>query len=76
MTKQEFLRQIEIILECPQGNINEASKLNDIGWDSLSVVSFIALIDKEFQISIAADDINSCETVNELMELLKEKITA
>lgn len=49
--------------------------LSDLSpWDSLAVLGFIALVDKEFNISLSPADIGKAKTINELIDLLGEKV--
>ena len=75
MTKAEFLMMIEEILEVDQGSIAIDARLEDIGWDSLSDVSFIASVDSELEMEVSANQLVKCETVLELMNLVASKIT-
>jgi acyl carrier protein len=75
MTKAEFLIMIEEILEVDQGSIAIDARLEDIGWDSLSDVSFIASVDSELEMEVSANQLVKCETVSELMNLVASKIT-
>ncbi len=75
MTKAEFLMMIEEILEVDQGSIAIDARLEDIGWDSLSDVSFIASVDSELEMEVSANQLVKCETVLELMNLVAPKIT-
>ena len=72
MTRDDLLRQIEKILEAAPKSINGAEKLADLAsWDSLAILSFIATVDKSCGVRLKADQIYSCNTVNDLLTLAK-----
>jgi acyl carrier protein len=77
MNKQDFLLNINELLELEPGTIDLDSQLAGIeSWDSLTVVGFIALIDEKFELVVPASKIASCHTVSDLMTLVGDKITA
>lgn len=76
MTKQEFLGHFEEVLEAEAGSIKENQALADLdGWDSLAKMSFIAMIDDEFGVTLLPDKIAEAKTVQDLIALLGENIT-
>jgi acyl carrier protein len=76
MTKSEFLAMIEEILETDAGSVNLDARLEDLGWDSLSDVSFIAEVDSALDMEVNANQLVKCETVADLMKLVESKVTA
>ena len=76
MTKQEFYSHLEQVLEADPGTVMGQESLRDLsGWNSLAVISFIAMVDSTLDISISARDIVGCKTVNDLLGLCGDKIT-
>ena len=43
-------------------------------WDSLSLLSIIAYCEEKYDINLSVEEIDNCETVNGLKELIKSKI--
>ena len=76
MTKSEFLAMIEEILEIDAGSISLDAHLEDLGWDSLSDVSFIAEVDSALDMEVNANQLVKCETVADLMKLVESKVEA
>ena len=74
MTKQDFCRQVETILESPDNSITDQSNLADIGWDSMSVVGFIAFVDSEFGTTVLPSKLQNCKSVADLIALLDGKV--
>ena len=76
MKKKDFLKEIEEIIEADENTLDGSEVLEGLdGWDSLAVMGFIAMVDDNFQITIEVDKIAECETVNDLVDLLGDKIT-
>jgi len=53
---------------------NDASLCNDLGADSLDVAECIMELEKEFNISISDDDIDTVTTINSLVDLIEKKV--
>lgn len=71
MKKVKFIGLIEDLVELPSGSLVESSVLSDLmGWDSMAIMSFINLMDEEFNISPNPKSIVACKTVRDLMTLV------
>jgi acyl carrier protein len=69
MTRDELRSKFEQIVELPPGSLDESTSLSDLEvWDSVAMMSFIALAD-EAGSKISARDIRNCEKVGELLDL-------
>ena len=70
MTHQQFHELLGEVLaiEVPLTG-NETLKDLD-GWDSLAVVSFMAMVHENYGVQVAPKDMRSCNTVNDLMALV------
>lgn len=76
MTKQEFLAQFEELLEVDAGSIKADDELSNLDcWDSLAVMTFIAMVDEQFDITLSPANIEKAITVKDLMALLGGKVT-
>jgi acyl carrier protein len=53
--------------------VPEASIVSDLGADSLDVVEISMALEKEFDIEISDDDIESTKTLRDLERLIDEK---
>ena len=74
MKKEEFLAELEDILQR-----EEACKLGDIlenydEWDSLSKMAVMAYYDKTFGIKISLNEMAELKTVDDLIKLAEGKI--
>lgn len=76
MKKEEFLVELEEVLQR-----EEACNATDIleeyeEWDSLSKMAVMAFYSKNFGINITLNDIKSLKTVEDLIKLAGDKIDA
>ena len=76
MTKVELLEEIKEVLQRDE-DISFEMKLEDIEeWDSLANISMISLYDQFFGIIVTADKLKECQTVNDLIELVSDKLNS
>ena len=70
MTKSGFLELIDELLEKEPGTLKGPELLEDNDWDSLSVISFIALVDEHFGFTVSPSELAKCVSVEDLVSLL------
>lgn len=63
----EILRLIEESMEADENSISQGQPLD---WDSIAVVTFMALVDERMGKTLSADRLNKCETVDQVVELV------
>lgn len=72
MTNNEKMEIIADILELELNEIKVDSVLNDIEtWDSVAILSFIAVMNEEFDKYPMANEIKSYKTVGDLMKVME-----
>lgn len=55
-------------------NINADTVLKDLdAYDSLSILSIIAMVDKLYNITITASDVRSVDTASQLKDMIESK---
>jgi acyl carrier protein len=75
MTKAEFLKEIDAIIEADPGTARMEDQLASLpGWDSMAVISFIAMADEKLGLRLNIDRMLSCKTVADLTSLCQEKL--
>ncbi len=79
MEKKELFKKVaEIIsekLNVPIEDIDETSNLiEDLGADSLDAFDLVMVFEDEFGIKIEDDEIENLQTVQDIVELLEEKL--
>ena len=68
----EFLLEVAEILE--EDSINPSDELNSFeSWDSLAVLSVVALADAQFGVNMSAQELNDAKTVEELYQRIVGK---
>jgi len=77
MNKKEFLGQLEEMLEMDEGSLKGEDLLDSLEiWDSLAVVSFIALVDQSLQMVISPEKFSDAQSVDDLCDLIGDKLSA
>lgn len=70
MTRSGFLLEMDEILDLPAGTLQGNENLEDLeGWDSLALVTLIALVETVNSVHISPPQIVSCRTVADIMRL-------
>lgn len=72
MTNKEKLQLLEEIMDLEEGTLREDMLLSDIDeWDSISLLSFMAMMDDEFGKVVKGKDIKEKKYVSELLEMME-----
>ena len=72
MKKQEFIQELAAALERPDEDLREDTLLADIPeWDSLAVISFIALVDEHFGAAVEGEKLAAATTVADLIAFVQ-----
>jgi acyl carrier protein len=66
----EFYEGLAEILEVDLDQINPEFALDEGGWDSLAVVSTIALIDDVYDVTVHPERLGDCATVGDIEKLV------
>jgi acyl carrier protein len=71
MKTAEFLALLDDMLELDPGTLTGSEQLSDIPeWDSLAVISFIALVDEQFNTILEGEKLAEAKSVRDLIALL------
>lgn len=69
---EAFKSKIAVLFEVDQ--VKESDELKAFEWfDSLTILSIIALADDEFKVVLTSDDIKNSGTIGGLVELIKSR---
>lgn len=72
MDKNTFYRRLDEMLELAPGTVQGSNVLAELeAWDSLAVMSFIAMVDTHYSVSLAAKAITACRTADDLASLVE-----
>lgn len=71
MTLEERLTLIAETLDADKANIRPEVELKTLDeWDSMGVISTIAMLDKKFNKVLSADQIDQLKTVQDILDLM------
>ena len=77
MTRSQFLRELDGIVELPPGSLSGTEMLKDLEmWDSTAVITFLALADRNNGVRIPSSRIAGCKTVADLLGLAQVDVEA
>ena len=72
MSREEFLLQMDEILDLKPGTLQGHEKLEDLkNWDSTALISLIVLADDNNGVPIAPEEVVGCSTVADLLRLAR-----
>lgn len=79
MTKKLFSEKLDIFYEefsslmgIDKTSFSNDTKLSDLDWDSMALISTMALLDEVFGIVVSGDKLTKCITVNDIISLVKD----
>jgi acyl carrier protein len=71
MNPGEFYLKLDEILDLPPGTLKGDEALDELeGWDSVAVITFIAMADSEFGAMLPPKEIAVCSNVRDLADLV------
>jgi len=72
MNRPDFLILVDELLELPKGTLTGQERLEDLeGWDSLAMISFMALVDEHMGVKLSPRQFVNCERMSDLLDLAK-----
>ena len=72
MSRQEFLLQMDEILDLRPGTLQGHERLEDLkNWDSTALISLIVLAEDNNGVPIALEEVVGCSTVADLLRLAR-----
>lgn len=74
MDKKTLFAELEEFMELESGSLTGEELLDDLPWDSLSVVSFIAMVDERLDLSVKPASIADAKSINDLVALVADKL--
>lgn len=66
-----ILEDLAEIFELDVSQINENLSLDDVPWDSLAIVSIIALVDEKYNKLLSGDALIKCKVVKDIIFLIE-----
>ena len=68
-----FLESLADALELPPQSLSKETELDSIAWDSLAIISCIALADEHFGITLSGEEINQARNIQQIIDLISKK---
>ncbi len=70
MNREKFLPALDELFEVPAGTLKGPERLEEFDqWDSLGMVSFIALVNEHCGVTLSPRQFVNCQTVDDLLAL-------
>tara|TARA_A100001388_G_scaffold275703_1_gene261741 strand:+ start:1041 stop:1286 length:246 start_codon:yes stop_codon:yes gene_type:complete len=69
-----FYEEFASLLGIQRDSISKDSVLSEIEWDSMALISTMALIDEVFGIVVSGDQLTECITIADILMLIKDQI--
>ena len=67
-----FIEKIEELLEISKGTIDPKNRFREYkSWDSLALLSLMAMLEDEYNITIPRDEFQKINTIEELFNYVK-----
>lgn len=75
MTDQKMLEIVDDVLHLPPGTVTGGELLETLdGWDSLSMIEFVAVADERFGVDVTPEDVRKSKHVDDLVKLLAVRV--
>lgn len=76
MQIQDFIVKFEAeINDIAPGSIIPETVFKQLdAWNSMQALIFIAMVDSEYGITLTAENLHDCDTVNDLFSLMQQKL--
>jgi len=72
MSHVAFLQDVATLLEVDPGELKENFVLDDDNFDSVAVVSTIALIDEHYDLTVKGRELANVKSIGELLALIEK----
>jgi len=71
MENKEKIALIEEMLDVEEGSINAETRLDEIdNWDSMAIISLIALVDEHFNKPLSASQIRKFKIIQDILDYM------
>lgn len=78
MSRVEILQEMQLVIQEQLDRedivLTEATKLNDLGVDSIELMEFIINLEYEFSLEISDNTIDHMDKVSDLLDYLSEQL--
>lgn len=71
MRRQDFLNELEKLLEMPEGSLKDDEMLKNIAvWDSMAKLSFIVMVENHFSVVLEGSEVGRASSVGDLLKMV------
>ena len=71
MNEQEKMEILAEIFDCDAGEITPDKQLDELGWDSMAMLSVIAMAKAKFNRKLPGAQIREFETVKDILDIMQ-----
>jgi len=71
MTQQEKIEALEELFEMDAGVIRPETALDTLQWDSMAMLSLIALVNEKFGKRLSGSQVKSFKTVSDMLAIME-----
>jgi acyl carrier protein len=70
---ENFKSKIALLLEVEEVQLSDDFESFEC-WDSLTILSIIAMVDETYKVALSADDVKKSVTIGGLLELIRARM--
>ena len=71
---EAFLVELAESIELPPDTFKKDNTLSNVDWDSLAIISCIALADEYFNVMLTGEDLLNPKTTEDIIKLIESKV--
>lgn len=72
MTQEEKLEVLAEVFDCDVGELSPDKRLDELSWDSMAMLSVIAMAKTRFDKKIPGSQIREFETVQDILSVMEK----
>ncbi len=73
MNFEPFLQELASLFSVDREQLTEDFRLDpNTNWDSLTIISMMALMDDHFEIEVTGDQLRGCSTIGDVLKLINK----
>lgn len=71
MTQQEKMNALEEMFEIDSGALTPETALETLNWDSMAMLSLIAMVNEQFGRRILGDQLKGFKTIGDILQVME-----
>ena len=71
MTQEEKLEELADVFDTDAGSLTPETALDDVGWDSMAMLSVIALVKARFDKKLPGSEIRAFTTIGDILKVME-----